>query len=55
MTVWVLVFLACGYRECGLAVIDNITSREECTRVANVIKESNQTKVIRCIEVWKSK
>jgi hypothetical protein len=55
MTVWVLVFLSCGYRQCGPAVIDNITSREECMRVANVINESYQMRVVRCIEVRKSK
>ena len=55
MTVWVLVFLACGYRECSPSVIDNIASREECMRVAKLINESDRTRIIRCIEVRKSK
>jgi hypothetical protein len=55
-SVWILVFYMAGYQAGGPAVIDNISTQQECERVAALLSDlrrwSNDS---RCIEVRKIK
>lgn len=58
MSVWVLVFYVAGFRAGGPAVIDNISTVQECQRVLSVLEETygRGTDIRgRCIEVRKAR
>lgn len=57
--VWVLLIYMQShqyeYRGGGPVVIDNITTMEECQRVAKIATERDGTRYARCIQVQKVK
>ncbi len=53
IAVWVLVIYMSGGRDGGPTVIDNISTLQECTRVAEVLRPSRYTDRVQCVEVRK--
>lgn len=57
--VWVLVIYMTTHQHTtqsgGPTIIDNITTMEECQRVAKIVSERDGTKYARCIQVQKVK
>jgi hypothetical protein len=55
-SVWILVFYMAGYQAGGPAVIDNISTQQECERVAALLSDLRRwSSDSRCIEVRKIK
>jgi len=54
LSVWVLVFYMGTIQQGGPSVIDNISTEQECQRIAELLPEIRFT-VFRCIEVRKAK
>lgn len=53
--VWILVIIVGGYREYAPAVIEDIATGDECSRVAKLVLQTPAVRNVRCIEVWKVK
>jgi hypothetical protein len=55
MIVWVLVLYMAAFNAGGPAVIDNISTKEECTRIQTEVLKSNRVTWAQCLEVNKMK
>jgi len=55
ISVWVLVFYMGQSKQGGPSVIDNISTVQECQRVAEVLNKHRKTNMVQCIEVRKVK
>lgn len=53
ISVWVLVFYMSHRRDGGPSLIDNISTKQECQRVAEIISKDKRTDIAQCIEVRK--
>ena len=53
--VWILIFYISGYQTGGPAVIDNIATSSECTRLSRVFDAMPHSRSYGCISVWKIK